>query len=94
MAGQIDLRDQRHGPLPSVGRKFREVIEGVIATMRVVLVHLRYLVVEADPGSRAVRANLVETGMQAALDSPALVVGEVKMQPIQLQGGERVDERQ
>ena len=62
--------------------------------MRDVFVDLRLFLIEADPRPAAVRANLVQARVQAALDSPALVVGEVEMQPVELEGREGVDECQ
>ena len=47
-----------------------------------------------EAGPRAVRADLVQHGVDPALDAPALVIGEVQVQAVQLEGGERVDQGQ
>src|SRR6202042_3280272 len=70
-----------------------QVGEGVVAAVRGVVVE-RSLAAQAEPGPRAVRADLVEGGVAAALDPPALVIGEVQVQTVQLEGGERVDQGQ
>jgi hypothetical protein len=94
VAGQVDLRHQRHHPLGRVAGDLGEVGQGVVAAVRDLLVDRRLLAVQADPGARPVRPDLVQCREQAALDPPALIVGQVQVQPVDLHRGERVDERE
>ncbi len=90
----VDLGHDSHHPLRRVRRKLGQVGERVITAVRRFVVHGGLLPAEADPRPRPVRADLVQRGMAAALDPPALIVGEMQVEPVQLDRREAVDERQ
>ena len=90
VAGHVDLRDHRDVPLGGVGDDLADVVLGEEAAVRAPVEHrwpARADLALGPPG-----ALLGQLRVAADLDPPALVVGQVQVQHVELVHREEVDE--
>ena len=92
VAGNLDLGNDPDHAARCVGGDLGQVGERVVAAVRGAVAGFRRYVGGADLGLRPVRADPVQARIAAALDPPALVIGQVQVQPVQLVRGQHVDE--
>ena len=93
VAGHVDFGDDGDVPLGRVGDDLAEVVLGVVAAVRQAVEHAVHAG-DREDGFAPPRADLGEPRVALDLDPPALVVGEVQVQDVELVRGQQVDEAQ
>ncbi len=94
MAGQLDLRhdgDAAHG---GVGDDLAQVVLGVVAAVGCAVVRVCGAGGKAETGIGAVCTDFGQLGECFDLDAPALIVGQVQVQPIEVMHCQQVNEAQ
>ena len=88
VAGKIDLGDDDDVAVGRVGHDLAHLILGIETAVADAVVGVEVL---ADAGAVAPRADFREFRIFLDLDAPALVLGQVPVQPVDLIGGGNVD---
>ena len=78
MAGHVDLRQDHDGTIGGIGHQLGELVMGVVATGSI------------PHGS--VCACFGQLGPSGDLDTPALIIAQVKVEHIHLEQGHRVED--
>ncbi|CAM3661088.1 hypothetical protein STAL104432_27240 [Streptomyces albus] len=92
VAGQLDLGDDGDVPFGGVGDDLAQVVLGVVAAVRAFVPQRRGTVPDAGAGPPG--AGPGEARIAVDLDAPALVVGQVEVEDVELVGGEQVEDAQ
>lgn len=87
--GDVDLGDDRDVPLGGVRDDLADVVLGVETAVRLLVPERGRPVAPLRTGAPG--ADLGEPGVALDLDAPALVVGEVEVEDVELVGGEEVE---
>ena len=88
VAGQVHLRDDGDVALRGVGHDLAHLVLGIETAVADAVARVEVL---ADAGAAAPGAHLGELRILLDLHAPALVLGEVPVEPVQLVGGGDVD---
>ncbi len=91
--GHVDLRQHRHVALGGVGDDLAQVVRRVVAAVGLPVPRGRVAVV-ADGRLTAPRPHFGEAGVLGDRHPPALVVGQVEVEHIELVGGDEVEQPQ
>ncbi|GAA2778456.1 hypothetical protein GCM10019017_24360 [Streptomyces showdoensis] len=89
MTGGADLRQHRHAEAGRVGHEFREFGTGVVAGVRAAVEAVAAR--RADHRLGAAAADLGQPGIRGDRHPPALVVGEVEVEHVELVQRQQVD---